>query len=36
MEKERMEYRKALMIIKEILEDDQDVDECLKVIKTVL
>ena len=36
MEKERIEYRNALMIIKEILEDDQDVDECLKIIKTVL
>lgn len=36
MEKERMEYRNALMIIKEILEDDQDADECLKIIKTVL
>jgi len=36
MEKERMEYRNALMIIKEILEDDQDANECLKIINTVL
>lgn len=36
MEKERMDYRNALMIVKEILEDDQDIDECLKTINKVL
>ena len=36
MEKERMDYRDALMIVKEILEDDQDIDECLKIINMVL
>lgn len=36
MEKERMEYRNTLMNIRKILEDDQDIDECLKIINTVL
>ena len=36
MEKEIMEYRNALMSVKDILNDDQDIDKCLKIINKVI
>ena len=36
MEKQIMEYRNTLMSVKDILNDDQDIDKCLKIINKVL
>ena len=36
MEKEIKEYRGALQNVKEILEDDEDVDKCLKIINKII
>ena len=36
MEKEIKEYRDTLQNVKEILEDDEDVDKCLKIINKII
>lgn len=36
MRKENSEYREALMNVKKILEDEQDINKCIKVINSVL